>query len=117
MAEKSMLSIRASELTREKLDYLQAVWGTTQTEALTVIVDRAYHREFDEFTLYLAELVAGQIADGIYSPEEAEAQNNGQGWTFDREVDGVTARHEGAKLGVKGMALAKRMADKMWLGK
>lgn len=42
---KEQLNARISALTRRQLDELGERWGTTQTETLTVIIDRMYQQE------------------------------------------------------------------------
>lgn len=42
---KAQINFRASDLTREQLDWLQLWWGTSQTETLTVAIDRVYQAE------------------------------------------------------------------------
>ena len=42
---KSQLNARVSDLTRRQIDELGERWGTTQTETLTVIIDRMYQQE------------------------------------------------------------------------
>lgn len=42
---KQQLNARISDLTRRQLDELIERWGTTQTETLTVIIDRMYQQE------------------------------------------------------------------------
>lgn len=42
---KEQLNLRVSNLTRRQLDQLMAWWGTSQTETVTVIIDRAFLQE------------------------------------------------------------------------
>lgn len=42
---KQQINFRASSLTARQLESLAARWGTTVTEAITVLVDRAYREE------------------------------------------------------------------------
>jgi len=42
---KTQINFRASDLTREQLDWLQERWGTSQTETVTVAIDRVYQAE------------------------------------------------------------------------
>jgi hypothetical protein len=44
-SRKRQVNFRASELTHQQLDQLMAWWGTSQTETLTVLIDRAYQDE------------------------------------------------------------------------
>ncbi len=39
---KQMLSIRASDMTIERLQWLMDTWGTSQTETLTTVITQAY---------------------------------------------------------------------------
>ncbi len=43
---KQQVNFRASDLTTSQLDWLMSKWGTSQTETLTVVVDRVYRQEF-----------------------------------------------------------------------
>lgn len=43
---KEQLNLRVSDLTRRQLDELGRLWGTTQTETITVIIDRTFREEF-----------------------------------------------------------------------
>lgn len=47
---KQQLNARVSDLTRRQLDELGKRWGTTQTETLTVIIDRIYQKELTTMT-------------------------------------------------------------------
>lgn len=42
---KKQINIRVSDLTEQQLDALAARWGTSITETITVLVDRAYREE------------------------------------------------------------------------
>lgn len=42
---KKQINIRASDLTLKQLEELMKRWGTSQTETLTVIIDRAHREE------------------------------------------------------------------------
>jgi hypothetical protein len=56
---KQQINFRASELTARQLDWLMARWGTSQTETLTVVIDRMYQQEIDlSATLAQAQDVA-----------------------------------------------------------
>lgn len=69
---KQQLNVRVSDLTRHQLDKLSANWGTTQTETLTVVIDRMYQQEskmkhikvgeVNDLSLYAVEV------DGRYYP-------------------------------------------------
>jgi hypothetical protein len=43
--QKQVQSFRLSALTVRQLDWLTEQWGTSKTEALTLLVDRVYQRE------------------------------------------------------------------------
>lgn len=45
---KAQLNIRVSDLTRHQLAELGRLWGTTQSETLSIIVDRAYQQQGKE---------------------------------------------------------------------
>lgn len=47
---KQQVNARISDLTRRQLDELGKRWGTTQTETLTVIIDRMYQQETQTMT-------------------------------------------------------------------
>lgn len=42
---KQQINFRASDLTASQLDALMQHWGTSQTETLTVVIDRMYQQE------------------------------------------------------------------------
>ena len=42
---KQQINFRASELTARQLEWLMAKWGTSQTETLTVVLDRVHRQE------------------------------------------------------------------------
>lgn len=42
---KKQLNLRVSALTLLQLQKLQEAWGTSQTETITLIIDRAYQQE------------------------------------------------------------------------
>lgn len=48
---KEQLNARVSALTRRQLDELGERWGTTQTETLTVIIDRMYKQEITTMSI------------------------------------------------------------------
>lgn len=45
---KKQISLRISDLTARQLAELAERWGTTQTETITVVVDRVYRQEMKE---------------------------------------------------------------------
>lgn len=47
---KQQINFRASDLTAQQLDWLMSRWGTSQTETLTVVVDRIYQQEIVNMT-------------------------------------------------------------------
>jgi hypothetical protein len=42
---KQQINFRASDLTARQLEALMQLWGTSQTETLTVVIDRMYQQE------------------------------------------------------------------------
>ena len=44
---KKQISLRASDLTIRQMAQLQEVWGTSQTETLSLCIDRAHALEFE----------------------------------------------------------------------
>jgi hypothetical protein len=42
---KQQINFRASDLTARQLEWLMARWGTSQTETVTVVLDRVYRQE------------------------------------------------------------------------
>lgn len=42
---KQQINFRASALTTKQLEWLMSEWGTSQTETLTVVIDRIYQQE------------------------------------------------------------------------
>jgi hypothetical protein len=61
---KEQLNARISALTRRQLNELGKRWGTTQTETLTVIIDRMYQQEIGSMKTYI-------IVNDRYSNEPA----------------------------------------------
>ena len=57
--QKQVQSFRLSELTVRRLNWLIERWGTSKTEALTLLVDRAYRTET------LADDLAASVSDGV----------------------------------------------------
>jgi len=45
---KKQISLRISDLTARQLEELAERWGTTQTETITVVVDRVYRQEMKD---------------------------------------------------------------------
>lgn len=45
---KKQINIRGSALTHRQLEKLMEWWGTSQTETLTVVIDRAYQAELEK---------------------------------------------------------------------
>ena len=45
---KQQINFRASDLTTQQLEQLMDRWGTSQTETLTVVIDRIYQQEGDD---------------------------------------------------------------------
>ncbi len=56
---KQQINFRASSLTARQLETLAARWGTTVTEAITVIVDRAYR---EEVLIDIDKLLSGEMS-------------------------------------------------------
>jgi len=42
---KQQINFRASDLTAHQIESLMSKWGTSQTETLTVVIDRIYQQE------------------------------------------------------------------------
>lgn len=42
---KKQINFRASDLTARQLEELAQLWGTSQTETITVAIDRVYRQE------------------------------------------------------------------------
>ncbi len=61
--QKQVQSFRLSALTVQQLDWLTAQWGTSKTEALTLLVDRVYRIERAEAVDLLAAGVDGGIVE------------------------------------------------------
>ncbi len=62
--QKQVHSFRLSNLTIRQLDWLVAQWGTSKTEALSVLVDRAYQQE--RASVDMLEIFAAGIDGGIF---------------------------------------------------
>lgn len=59
--QKQVQSFRLSDLTVRQLDWLTAQWGTSKTEALTLLVDRVYQVERAAAVDFLAAGVDGGV--------------------------------------------------------
>lgn len=72
---KQQINFRASELTTQQLAQLMQLWGTTQTETLTVVIDRVCQQETRVMNAYTLDIVyeGGQSPiDGKWSITETE---------------------------------------------
>ena len=64
---KQQINFRASDLTSRQLDALMQHWGTSQTETLTVVIDRIYQQEIPTMTtdkpvVFVSPEMLGDIA-------------------------------------------------------
>lgn len=59
---KQQINFRASDLTARQLAELSERWGTTQSETITIIVDRMYREEAKMKTYYIHEEMIGPDA-------------------------------------------------------
>ena len=59
--QKQVQSFRLSALTVRQLDWLMGQWGTSKTEALTLLVDRVYQQERAAVVDFLAVGVDGGL--------------------------------------------------------
>lgn len=62
--QKQVQSFRLSNLTIRQLDWLVAQWGTSKTEALTLLVDRVYQQEraaSDMLEIFAAGIEGGAL--------------------------------------------------------
>jgi hypothetical protein len=48
--KKEQINFRASVLTTQQLKELASMWGTSQTETITVAIDRIYRQEVESQT-------------------------------------------------------------------
>ena len=82
---KQQINFRASELTARQLEWLMERWGTSQTETLTVAIDRIYKEEHMGIQFY-------EITDQEPRDPEGRFSSNGGDYWFGRTVavsDGV----------------------------
>ena len=105
---KAQINFRASTLTATQLEQLMEWWGTSQTETITILVDRAYQAQHQRRVLI--ESVADKISRDILDEEDMRRINTGEGWTYDVGDDQHWTRHEGARLTEAEMAEALRLA-------
>lgn len=79
---KEQLNARISALTRRQLDELEKRWGTTQTETLTVIIDRMYRQEIGTMSIRVASEVITTDNTEKISPidQRIEAANANEPW-------------------------------------
>ncbi len=61
--QKQVQSFRLSALTVRQLDWLTDRWGTSKTEALTLLVDRVYQQE--RAASDMLEIFAAGIEGGV----------------------------------------------------
>lgn len=70
---KQQIHIRASALTSSQLTELTAWWGVNQTEALTVLIDRAYRLEKERRMESLIEdIISGKVQPETNYPTTGE---------------------------------------------
>lgn len=78
---KQQINFRASDLTARQLDALMQHWGTSQTETLTVVIERVFKQEIKMDTIIM------WIGAGWYAPR----QEGGAVWYY---VCGEDCNHE-----------------------
>jgi hypothetical protein len=61
---KQQINFRASDLTARQLDALMQSWGTSQTETLTVVIDRIYQQEIAAMTTATAQRTVVLLESG-----------------------------------------------------
>lgn len=62
---KQSKSYRVSNLTRQQLEELAKWWGTSLTETLTLIIDRAYTQERNKRMETIAQMTAEEIEEQL----------------------------------------------------
>lgn len=93
MTVKRQINIRASALMASQLAWLADRWGATQTEALTVCIDRIYRQE--QATL-IEQIVTGQQLPATGYPTDGETfyyHNDEMPLTDIGRVPGQDGRH------------------------
>lgn len=75
---KSQINFRASTLTASQLEQLMAWWGTSQTETITILVDRAYQVEYGKQYPQVSD--DGEYKTVTLTEDEMAALDDGQGW-------------------------------------
>lgn len=73
---KAQINFRASELTEHQLSALEIRWGTSRTETLTVIIDRAYQQEM---TMDTQRILSGETEPDASYPTTGETWYIGNG--------------------------------------
>ena len=84
---KKQINIRASDLTARQLDHLMRRWGTSQTETLTLVIDRIFRQETAMDTVQLIETNAGFLYIGTEDGPWFEAI--GDPGTFDDDATAI----------------------------
>lgn len=69
---KQQLNLRVSDLTLHQLKQLMEQWGTSQTETVTVIIDRAYIQERNKRIMSMQEMTDDEIDEELRQLEELE---------------------------------------------
>lgn len=90
---KTQINIRASTLTERQLASLAARWGTTITETVTVLIDRAYR---EETIMDLYRLLSGEMEPDATYPTTGETwhiQNGDEVFIDLGRVPGQPGRH------------------------
>lgn len=78
---KTQLNARVSDLTKQQLEELGSRWGTTQTETLTVIIDRMYRQETKIMTKVASEIITTDDLDKISPIDQCtEARKTTEPW-------------------------------------
>ena len=97
---KDQINFRASELTTRQLAELSELWGTSQTETLTVAIDRAYQAE----TKRRMEMLLKDILSGAIQPEPS--RTDGETFFFENETMPLVSL--GRVPGKNGMHILRR---------
>lgn len=75
---KTQINFRASQLTASQIEQLMGWWGTSQTETITVVVDRIYREEHAQREQTASD--DGEFQSTTLTEEEMVALDDGQEW-------------------------------------
>lgn len=92
---KQQINFRASDLTARQLDWLMQRWGTSQTETMTVVIDRIFQQENKTMNIRTQQDSLGgwwaQIDDSDGNTLAAVPNGQQSGYGYDSEAEAIAA--------------------------